>query len=530
VSAKGKPVSAEGGPIGVEAFFSRLAAHDSARLALAGRDRRVSYGALLTEVARLTTMLRESGTRVVATLLDNGPAWAIVDLAALHAGIVHVPIPGFFTSQQSAFVLDAAGVDTLATAAPLPDWTARDCDVAGERIVLCSRTPDRQVPIHHGTAKITFTSGTTGTPKGVCLSAASMLAVAEGLTRATSMLSIARHLCALPLAVLLENVAGLYAPLLTGAASVVLPTRDVGLEGSSQFDPAKLEQAVQAHEAQSVIVLPQMLRAWSTWRHAHRAIDETHRATIENAARSSLRLIAVGGAPVGIAAIESARAAGLPAYEGYGLSEGASVQTLNLPDADGPGSVGRALPHARVRVATDGEIEIAGSVMLGYLGEPALTTDPRAGDAPGEETWWKTGDVGSVDADGYTYVHGRRRNVLITAYGRNVSPEWVETALTSQPAIAQAVVQGDGKPALEAVLWPAHAAVPNEALATAISRANAGLPDYARVRRFVRAHVPFTVQAGVCTPNGRPQRRAIEAMHADAFATDSSAFDPVRHA
>ena len=120
--------------------------------------------------------------------------------------------------------------------------------------------------------------------------------------------------------------------------------------------------------------------------------------------------------------------------------------------------------------------------------------------------------------------------MLITAYGRNVSPEWVETALTSQPAIAQAVVQGDGKPALEAVLWPAHAAVPNEALATAISRANAGLPDYARVRRFVRAHVPFTVQAGVCTPNGRPQRRAIEAMHADAFATDSSAFDPVRHA
>jgi long-chain acyl-CoA synthetase len=514
----------------VDDFFARLAAHDPAAPALVSRERSLSYGALRTEAIDLAAALRARNVRVLATLLDNGPAWAIVDLAALHARIVHVPIPGFFTPQQTAFVLESAGVDTLATTAPFSNWTAHDRSVAGERIVLCSRTPDRQVPIHPGTAKITFTSGTTGTPKGVCLSAAAMLAVAEGLARATSTLSITRHLCALPLAVLLENVAGLYAPWLVGAASVVVPARDAGLEGSSQFDPAKLEAAVQAHAVGSVIVLPQMLRAWSTWRHAHRAIDETHRATIENAARSSLRLIAVGGAPVGIAAIESARAAGLPAYEGYGLSEGASVQTLNLPDADGPGSVGRALPHARVRVATDGEIEIAGSVMLGYLGEPALTTDPRAGDAPGEETWWKTGDVGSVDADGYTYVHGRRRNVLITAYGRNVSPEWVETALTSQPAIAQAVVQGDGKPALEAVLWPAHAAVPNEALATAISRANAGLPDYARVRRFVRAHVPFTVQAGVCTPNGRPQRRAIEAMHADAFATDSSAFDPVRHA
>ena len=393
--------------------------------------------------------------------------------------------------------------------------------VAGEPVVLCSRTPGRRVPIHRGTAKITFTSGTTGTPKGVCLSAASMLSAAEGVARATSTLSITRHLCALPLAVLLENVAGLYAPLLTGAASVVLPTHDVGLEGSSQFDPLKLEEAVKVNEAQSVIVLPQMLRAWSMWRHAHRRIRETGRTASGDAARGALRLVAVGGAPVGIAAIESARAAELPAYEGYGLSEGASVQTLNLPGADRPGSVGRTLPHARVRVAADGEIEIAGSVMLGYLGEPS-----PAGDASAEATWWKTGDVGSVDADGYVHVHGRRRNVLITAYGRNVSPEWVETALTSDAAIAQAVVQGDGKPELEAVLWPAHTAVSNDALASAVARANAVLPDYARVRRYVRAKVPFTAQAGVCTPNGRPQRRAIEAMHADAFA----ALDTVPHA
>jgi long-subunit acyl-CoA synthetase (AMP-forming) len=510
--------------IEVEAFFSRLAAHAPTTWALMGRDRSVSFGALLTEVSRVTGMLRESGTRVVATRLDNGPAWAIVDLAALRADIVHVPIPGFFTPQQTAFVLDAAGVDTLVTTAALPGWTGQSCEIAGEPIVLCSRKLDRHVPIHRGTAKITFTSGTTGTPKGVCLSAMAMLAAADGVARATSMLAITRHLCALPLAVLLENIAGLYAPLLTGAASVVIPTRDAGLEGSSQFAPAKLEAAVRAHEAQSVIVLPQMLRAWSAWRHAHRGIEDAGAVTAGDAKRDSLRFVAVGGAPVGAAAIGSARAAGLPAYEGYGLSEGASVQTLNLPEADRPGSVGRALPHARVRAAADGEIEIAGSVMLGYLGEPAT------GDARDAETWFRTGDVGIVDADGYVHVHGRRRNVLITAYGRNVSPEWVETVLTSEAVIAQAVVQGDGKPALEAVLWPAHAEVSNAALAAAVARANAGLPDYAQVRRFVRARVPFTSQAGVCTPNGRPQRRAIEAMHADAFAADASAHESVPYA
>ena len=128
------------------------------------------------------------------------------------------------------------------------------------------------------------------------------------------------------------------------------------------------------------------------------------------------------------------------------------MQTLNLPDADGPGSVGRALPHARVRVATDGEIEIAGSVMLGYLGEPALTTDPRAGDAPGEETWWKTGDVGSVDADGFFRITDRMKDIIITAGGKNVTPSEFENELKFSPYITDAVVIGDRRPFLTAIV------------------------------------------------------------------------------
>ena len=483
-------------------FFARLAAQPASKPALIGDGITLDYGTLLREVARFATLVRENRVRVLATLLDNGPAWVIADLAALRAGIVHVPIPAFFTPEQAAYVIAAAGIDAMLSVTPQPRWRVNGCNVVGAQLSLCTRNSPA-VAVIDGSAKVTFTSGTTGTPKGVCLSAASMLAVADGVARATSMLRIERHLCALPLPVLLENVAGVYAPLLAGAASVVPPLAALGVEGSSRFNPSRLDLAAREYAADSVIVLPQMLRAWSAWRSA-----STSRSAL------SLRFIAVGGAAVGAGALAEAHDVGLPAFEGYGLSEGASVQTLNLPDANRPGSVGRALPHARVRIASDGEIEIAGSAMLGYLGE-----------LPSVHAWWPTGDLGSIDAEGYVYVHGRKKHVLITAFGRNVSPEWVETALAAQSPIAHAVVQGDGKPALEAVLWPLPEDACDGELASAVLRANAALPDYARVARFVRARVPYTTTAGVCTANGRPLRRVIETMHADAFNSDSRVSD-----
>ena len=127
------------------------------------------------------------------------------------------------------------------------------------------------------------------------------------------------------------------------------------------------------------------------------------------------------------------------------------------------------------------------------------------------------GDLGALDADGYLHLQGRRKHVLITAYGRNVSPEWVETALRGENAVAQAVVFGDGAPALAAVLWPLRAELPDAALQAAVDAANAALPDYARVQRWVRAGADFTVASGMATANGRPQRAAILQRHADAL-------------
>jgi long-chain acyl-CoA synthetase len=474
------------------------ALHDGNR-AIAGHD--------LHEAVQWTTArLRGDGVRRVATLLDNGAAWVALDLACRRAGVVHVPLPLFFTPPQITHALQSAGVDAVVVAASLASRfapaPALPLALLGESLALV-RLPAQAVALPPGTDKITFTSGTTGAPKGVCLSAATMQNVANGVGEALASLAIDHHLCALPLAVLLENVAGLDAALAQGARCTVLPLAQLGFDGSSQFDAARFHAVMATHRPHSVIVLPQMLRAWTAYL----------RATGLRAP-ADLRFVAVGGAAVGAALLHEARALGIPAYEGYGLSEGASVQTLNLPGHDRPGSVGRPLPHARLRVATDGEIEVAGSLFLGYVGDAAAVP-----------AWWPSGDLGEIDADGYFWIRGRRKHVLITAFGRNVSPEWIETALRSQPALMQAVVYGEGRPSLSAVLWPIGDA-DDAALQQAVDAANAGLPDYARVQRWVRARAAFNAASGLATANGRPQRDAIARRHADALALRISDEDP----
>jgi len=448
--------------------------------------------------AEAATALCAAGTRVLASVLDNGPAFVALDEAAAQLGLVHVPLPLFFSAAQMQHALRSAGVDTLCVAAALPfdlpglRWSA--LLLAGTRL-RCARLRAEPVVLPEGTAKITFTSGSTGAPKGVCLGRDALQAVTRGLVEAMAPLGIERHLNALPYAVLLENIAGLMAPRLHGATVFSLPLQQVGLTGSSSFDAARLQAAVQRHQPHSLILLPQMLRAWCG-----------HLRQTGQRAPASLKLVAVGGAAVGAPLIEAAQALGIPACEGYGLSEGASVQTLNLPGAARAGSAGRPLPHAQLRIADDGEILIRGRLFSGYLG--AIAPVPE---------WWPSGDLGHLDADGFLHVSGRKKNLLITAFGRNVSPEWVETALRGRPQVLQAVVFGEGQPALSAVLWPTQDDADDAALQAAVDAANAELPDYARIARWTRGRAAFDAHSGLATANGRPQRQAVLARHADAL-------------
>lgn len=458
--------------------------------ALVGEGVQLTWVELGQEIARTEVWLRErlrgsAPGAPVGVALDNGPAWVVVDLALMALDRPSVPLPPFFTPEQRMHALTDAGACLLVrppATATSPILAVAGSAIAADDLALPPRT------LHPGTAKVTYTSGSTGAPKGVCLSLAQMEAVAASLVEVIGREFAGRHLAVLPLGVLLENVAGLYPTLLAGGCYEARGLADLGFADGLRPDIARLAEVVGAAGANSLILVPELLRALTAC------------LAITGRRLPALKLVAVGGAKVARQLILEARAVGLPAFEGYGLSECASVVALNTPHADRPGAVGRVLPHLSVSLAADGEVLIGPAPFLGYVGGP-----PHTGALA-------TGDLGAIDADGFLSITGRKSNLIITAFGRNVAPEWVESELLAQPEIAQAAVFGEGAAELCAVLVPSRADIPPAALQAAVARANDSLPAYARVGRW-RGSAPFDPGRGELTGNGRPRRAVLRETH-----------------
>lgn len=441
-------------------------------------------------------LARKVPKAAVALLADNDPEWLVIDLATQILGITLVPLPHFFTRAQWSHILTQSGVQGIFCtdqhhAAALGFRNAINCDGP---ITLYESDESAASAALMGVHKITFTSGTTSTPKGVCLSTSQQWDVACALRDGLMALQLQRHLCLLPFAVLLENIAGPYTALLSKATTISPSLAETGLSGASGFDAEVCLEAIARYKPHSIILVPQMLRALLA---ALKPRDSRVR---------SLRFVAVGGGKVPAKQMIAARERGLPVYEGYGLSECASVVALNLPGAERAGSVGRPLVHRNVRIASDGEILVSGPTAH-YLGEEASS-----------QPWLATGDLGHLDDDGYLYVDGRKKDILITAYGRNVSPEWPEAALTGTGAIVQAMVVGDAQPHLAALIVPASPSLDTSKLQHAVDQANADLPDYAQVRCWIQVP-PFTTANGLVTANGRPRRALIQTHYADQIAS-----------
>ena len=465
-----------------------FAAHSPLRIAVRSAGESWTYSDLEQRAVAIATELDARGIEVAALAADNGPEWIAVDLAAQIAGTVLVPLPPFFSREQIAYALADSGADALFADPRLP--ALRDFDVSALEplpaagLAWCRLRANPAASMPPGTAKISYTSGTTGKPKGVCLGQPALDSVAASLRGAVGGLEITRHLCVLPLATLLENVAGVYSPLLSGAEIVTPTARETGLQGAARFDAATLLRCLDTYCPESIILVPQLLAALV--------------AALERGAPrpSSLELVAVGGGRVAQALLERADRLALPVYEGYGLTECGSVVALNTPAARRVGSVGRPLPHAEVSIDGRGEIHVAGAAVSGYVGGEHV---PRR---------FATGDLGHFDADGFLYLDGRRKNLFITSFGRNVSPEWVEAELCDEAAIAQSAVFGEARPWNVAVVVPAPGARDDQVRA-AVEAANRRLPDYARVSDWLVAAEPFTPQNRALTTNGRNRREAI---------------------
>jgi len=461
-------------------------------IALQGTHTAISYSALNQEIAATQGCMKKNNLRRIGLLMDNGPAWAVIDLAALANESVLVPLAAFFTDEQLLHVVETACLDTIITDDPtrlvniLPQARLRPrARIAGQNIWHLSLPETRTVTLPPDTVKITFTSGTTGTPKGVCLTAHTINSVTRSLSNITSVKEHDKHLSLLPMSVLLENIAGLYVALARGVPCVLPSLSELGSEGSRTIDYTKLFQQVKQHHATSIILIPELLQALL--------------ATTENGMQlPDLRFIAVGGASVSPTLLEKAQSLGLPVYEGYGLSECASVVAVNTPEAMRRGSVGKSLPHVHVTIAPDNEIMVAGPSYAGYLNGTSRKNDkPLA-----------TGDLGYIDEDGYLYVNGRKKNMFITSFGRNISPEWIERETQAQPAIAQAVVYGESRPWNTAVIVPFGNASTQQ-INDAIEQVNRKLPDYAQIGRWLQADEAFTPANGQYTVNGRPRRDVI---------------------
>jgi len=422
--------------------------------------------------------------RPIGLLIDHSTASAILLVALIEARIPLVPLPPYFDEAQRNAALNDAGAHALITSCSLDHMTVR---FAAHRLQTCATELPR------GTAVISFSSGSTNKPKGVCLSAAHLTTIATAVCEFVGPEQAGRHLPVLPFGILLEQVAGLFASLIAGGTYVPLPGRDIGLANPLRPDGLKLIDSVLGERITSLILVPEYLAALVTAMEA------------SGTRLPQLNLVAVGGAGIAPSLLARANVLNLPVRQGYGMTEAGSVITLEDGRTPSTGNVGRSIGAHQVRLAGDGEIVIDGPMFLGLVGRPR---------EPGP---FYTGDIGRIDGSGCLSIAGRKSNLIVTSFGRNVSPEWLEELLTGQAEIAQALVRGDGDAALEALVVPA---APEADVATAIERVNGGLPGYARLASF-RLVSPFTPANGQMTGNGRLRRTAIHLAHPKEHSMDT---------
>ena len=464
-------------------------------IAISDRHGQMSRRELLAAITGLAAEL-EGRPHTVGIYAPNGIAWVIAQLACAFAGKIAVPLPAFFSSPQLGHVVRDASIELI---------------LASEQtkaLALQSGVPTHVIDIHRvaaglpdvidGFGQIIYTSGSTGQPKGVRHESGQIAWSAAALGSATGATATDSYLSVLPLPLLLETICSIFIPALLGAYVHF----DTGLaEQVGRGDATGIAKAFEAHRPTASVLVPQLLKHWVA---ELQAVGQT--------APSSLRFVAVGGAPVPNQVANVAWSLGIPVHEGYGLSECCSVVAVNRPGERRSGAVGRPLNGLSVSI-DNGEIVVDGpSITDGYLGQ-----DPAHGP-------WRTGDIGAIDRDGFVTVHGRKDSLLVTSFGRNVSPEWIETMLLADPRIAFCAVAGHGEPQLTALLIPSPqgAAWFAKATSTEILELVTGLcsdaPEYAVPRACVVVSLAEAL-SNQLLGNGRPIRKNIGKFVQDRAAT-----------
>lgn len=434
----------------------------------------------------------------VAILSENRPEWTITDFACLAVGAVVVPIYSTLTDRQTANLLRDAGVRAIAvsTKQQLDKVLSVREQTFLERILVMDHVESAQAyPIHRlmlqgpqqrdadfdmrarsigpeDLATIIYTSGTTGDSKGVMLTHANMASniecslfefgVGEGET-SISFLPLshvtARHV---DFAMLYHGVTLAYCSsmeMLPKALNEVHPTVFVGVPRFYEKVYMQVVQKTRAFPKRAIYewamrvgkkheneVLAGRVPRSFAWRLANRLVYSQVRAGLGG----KVELFISGGAPLGRELADWFAVIGIRIHEGYGLTETSPVIAVNNPRAHRIGTVGKPLPNLQVRIAEDGEVLVRGpSIFKGYWKKPEETQKAFEGD------WFKTGDIGHLDADGYLSITDRKKDLIKTSGGKFIAPQPIENSLKLNPLIATAVVLGD-KRKFPAVLISPH--------------------------------------------------------------------------
>jgi long-chain acyl-CoA synthetase len=225
-----------------------------------------------------------------------------------------------------------------------------------------------------------------------------------------------------------------------------------------------------------------------------------------------IRIAASGAAPLGKELAQFFAAIGMPLIEGYGLTE-AGVISFNPLNRPKPGSIGRVLPGIELRLAEDGELQVRTPCMFqGYYRDEAATRSVLSADG-----WFSTGDIGEVDSDGYWYITGRKKELIVSSNGKKIYPARIENLIKMEPVVSQVLLIGDKKPYVTALLTVNAAQVSNTdsvtAVKEAISRVNRQLADFERIRRYKVLDREFSIEQGELTATMKVRRARVLENH-----------------
>ncbi|MBD7917111.1 AMP-binding protein [Cellulomonas sp. Sa3CUA2] len=501
--------------------------------------------------------------------------WSLLDWATWAVGAVPVPLYETSSAEQVAWILTDADVSVLFVETPthaelvaevrdqaptlrdvlvIDDGAVADLVTAGAGVDEAEIARRRGLAARDDLATVIYTSGTTGRPKGVELTHGNFSALT---TNAVEKLNVvvstpgARTMLFMPLA----HVFARFVHVLTIPAGAVLghwPDTKTLVEGIGSFRPTFIlsvprvfekvynsaEQkaaaggkgAIFQRAAKTSIVYSRALdtpSGPSPWlRLQHKVADVLVLSKLRKVLGGQVEWAISGGAPLGERLGHFYRGVGLKVLEGYGLTETTAPATVNLPERTKIGTVGPALPGTSLRLAADGEIEIKGiQVFRGYHGNPEATAESM------HDGWFRTGDLGSIDEDGFLRITGRKKEIIVTAGGKNVAPSVLEDRLRGHPLVSQVVVVGDQRPFIGALItldpegvpgWlSAHgkpamsleeAAKDPDVLASldkAVERTNKAVSRAESIRRYRILDRDLTIADGYLTPKLSVRRAEV---------------------